>query len=67
VMVAATFSARKALRGDSESDPGSARKAPAMLSFPFYRDVLHATQMEDGRVFVSLKRLCEALGIDFRT
>ena len=30
----------------------------------FYGDELTAVQMNDGRIFVSIRHLCEALGLD---
>lgn len=37
----------------------------ALVSIPFYGDTILAMQDPDGKIWVSLKRLCEALGIDY--
>lgn len=41
----------------------SATAAPALVHVPFHGDTLDATRAPDGRVWVSVRRVCEALGI----
>src|SRR5690606_12423802 len=41
----------------------SATAAPALVHVPFRGDTLDATSAPDGRVWVSIRRVCEALGM----
>lgn len=41
----------------------SATAAPALVHVPFRGDTLDATRAPDGRVWVSIRRVCEALGM----
>lgn len=41
--------------------------ANELVAVPFHGDVLEATQDEQGRIWVSLRRCCESLGIDVST
>lgn len=43
----------------------SATAAPAVVHVPFHGDTIDATRAPDGRVWVSVSRVCEALGLGY--
>jgi hypothetical protein len=46
------------------SDPSNFA-AQELISIPFHGDTLEGVRMPDGRILVSIRRVCESLGLDF--
>lgn len=54
-------------RAAVDRDMGSKKHMLSVVEVPFHGEALHAVQDEAGEVWVSIRRVCEVLGVDMRS